>query len=357
MRQRVFIHAFHAGGLLGHAGFLWLPEGDDMNANAKARSWISRILPASKGVRGVIAMVLAMAFFVTNDTLVKLAVQDLPIGETLAIRTIISCMLLLALIIRAGDLPALTLAIRPRVMMRSGLDALTTVSYVGALAVMPIAASSTIYLAAPLITMALAVPLLGERVGWRSWSAVIVGFAGAIIVTKPDPETFTAIALLPMLAAFFGATRDIATRNISMEIPGGVVAFSAAVVLALSGFIMGVWEVWRMPSMVEFAYVVGAAFAFALGTLAIVYAFRNAPVSSISPLRYLVVFGALISGTFVFGETLDPWTSIGMVLVVGSGLYVIHRERIRSRNEVRTMESGGAGAALTHVAVANPPKD
>ncbi|MGQ3671160.1 DMT family transporter [Xanthobacter sp. TB0136] len=328
-----------------------------MRGVVKSRSLASRLLPASAGVRGVIAMLVAMWLFVTNDTFVKLAVQELPIGETLFIRTIIASALLLLVVARAGDLPALVLAVRPTVLLRSGLDTVTTLTYVGALAVMPIAASSTIYLAAPLITMALAVPLLGEKVGWRSWCAVLVGFAGAIIVTKPDPDTFTAIALLPMLAAFFGAVRDISTRNISMEIPGGVVAFSAAAVLVLGGLGMGMWEVWRMPTTREFIFVVGAAFSFALGTLLIVYAFRNAPISSISPLRYVIVFGALTYGTFVFGDTLDPWTSIGMVLVVGSGLYVIHRERVRSRAERQTMESGCAGAGLASAAVANPPRD
>ncbi len=323
----------------------------------KPRALVSRLLPASPGVRGVIAMIVSMWLFVTNDTFVKLTVQDLPIGETLFIRTMIASALLLVVVARTGDLPALVLAARPSVLMRSGLDTVTTLTYVGALAVMPIAASSTIYLAAPLITMALAVPLLGEKVGWRSWCAVLVGFAGAIIVTKPDPDTFTAIALLPMLAAFFGAIRDISTRNISLEIPGSVVAFAAAAMLAVGALAMGAWEVWRMPSVRELVYVVGAAISFAVGTLLIVYAFRNAPISSISPLRYVIVFGALIYGTFVFGDSLDPWTSVGMVLVVGSGLYVIHRERVRSRAERSSMESGCAGAALTSAAVANPPKD
>lgn len=308
-------------------------------------------------VRGVIAMAITMALFITNDTTLKLAVREIPLGEAIFLRTALSAGLMLLLVARAGDLVALPLAFRPRVLVRSSLEAITTFLYVAALGAMPIASTTTIYMVAPLMTTALAVPMLGEKVSWRSWCAIAIGFCGAIIVTRPDPATFSAVALLPAVAAFCGATRDVTTRGIGREIPGSVVAFSSAMVLVASAAMFALWEPWQLPSARVMVEVTLAACAFAVGTVLLVYAFRNAPVASVAPLRYLMVFGALLSGYVIFGELPDVWTWIGVVLVVGAGLYTLRSEQKRSR-AARQAASSGCGPATLGAAVAySPPKD
>ncbi|MFG1241066.1 DMT family transporter [Xanthobacter versatilis] len=300
----------------------------------------------SATVKGLIAMALSMALFVTNDTFLKLSIREIPLGEALGLRSFLAGIVLFVLIVRAGDLPALRYAFHPRVVMRSTLDTLTTFVYVAALAVMAIASSTTIYMATPLITTALAVPMLGEKVGWRSWCAIVVGFCGAVIVTRPDPSTFEAIAILPLLAALFGAIRDVSTRGIGREIPGTVVGFSGTLVLCATAAVFMAWESWKLPPVAVMAYIVASGVAFAGGTLCLVFAFRNAPVASVSPLRYLLVFGALVSGYFVFGDLPDAWTTVGMVLVVGAGLYAVHREHEKSRAARRAAAgASGLGAA------------
>lgn len=303
----------------------------------------------SSGVKGVAVMAFAMAMFITQDTLMKLALTELPLGEALGIRSFTAGLLLFAIIVATGELAALRFAFHPRVMMRSSLDTLTTFVYVAALAVMPIASTTAIYMATPLITTAIAVPMLGEKVGWRSWSAIIIGFLGAVIVTRPDPSTFQLIAVLPLLAALFGAVRDVATRGIGMEIPGSVVGFASTLVLCATSLVFFFFsERWVVPSPLAMAYLVSAAAVFAAGTLALVYAFRTAPVASVSPLRYLLVFGALISGYFVFGDLPDAWTTVGIALVVGAGLYALRREHIKSRLARRAAaRAPGMGGAAT----------
>lgn len=307
-------------------------------------------------VKGVIAMALAMLMFITNDTSLKLAVRELPLGEAIFLRTLLSALIMLALTARAGELAALPMAFRPRVLARSGLDSLTTFLYVAALAVMPIASSTTIYMVAPLLTTALAVPMLGEKVDWRSWCAIAIGFCGALIVTRPDPATFSAIALLPAVAAFCGAARDVMTRGIGMEIPGSVVGCSSTFVLAASAALFALWEPWHVPSLQALGILVLSATAFAVGTVLLVFAFRHAPVASVSPLRYLMVFGALVSGYLVFGDLPDIWTSVGMVLVVGAGLYAITCEHRRSVH-ARRAAAGCGNAALGSAVACAPAKD
>ncbi len=312
--------------------------------------------PASN-LKGVLAMAVAMALYMTNDTLLKLALRDLPLGESLAIRTLVAALLLLAIAAHAGDLKAMAFGLERRVMMRSGMDTATTLLYVAALGALPIASITTIYMAAPLMTTALAVPLLGEKVGWKSWGAIAVGFAGAIIVTRPDPDTFSAIALLPLMAAFCGSLRDITTRGIGMQVPGSVVGFASSVMVTLVCLVFAAWEPWRVPSAADLAYLTGAAVAFASGTLCLVYAFRNAPVASVSPLRYLLVLGALISGYFVFGDLPDAWTTMGILLVVGAGLYALKVEHQRSRDERRAARHAASGASVMGHAACAPPQD
>lgn len=296
-------------------------------------------------LRGIAAMALAMGLFVTNDTLVKLALAGLPLGEVLSIRSAVAALLLFLLLLRAGDLGMAAYAIQPRVLARSALDTATTFAYVAALAVMPIASTTTIFMAAPLITTALAVPLLGEKVGWRRWSAILVGFLGAVVVMRPDPASFHAIAVLPLLAATLGSVRDIVTRGIGSAIPGSAVGLSGALMVALASAALAPWEQWHVPTLAGMAYMVGAAVAFAGGSLALVYAFRSAPVAVVSPLRYLLIFGALTSGYLVFGEGPDGWAAVGMVLVVAAGLYTLHRERLAAqaaRRAKRTPDVPGA---------------
>lgn len=301
---------------------------------------------AGTGLKGVLAMALAMALFVTHDTLLKLALREMPIGQALGARSFLAGVVLLVLIVRSGDLPALSFALHPRVVTRSILDTLTTFAYVAALAVMPIASTTTIYMATPLVTTALAVPLLKEKVGWRSWCAIIVGFLGAVVVTRPDPATFQAIAVLPLLAALFGALRDVSTRSIGREIPGPVVGLSGTLALCVTSAVFAFTEHWVAPSLQAMVLILFAAFAFAGGTLALVFAFRNAPVASVSPLRYLLVFGALVSGFLVFGDLPDAWTTVGMLLVVGAGLYALRTEQLKSRearHAAKAATCGGSG--------------
>lgn len=311
---------------------------------------------AASGVKGMLVMAIAMALFMTNDTFVKLALKDLPLGEALTIRTIAAALILLAIAAWSGEMRALIHVFDRRVLSRSSLDMVTTLAYVAALGVMPIASITTIYMAAPLITIALAVPLLGEKVSWRGWCAIIIGFAGAVIVTRPDPDTFSIMALLPLFAAFSGSIRDLVTRGISREVPGSVVAFAGSIVVTLASLLFGLTETWRMPSLADVAILVGAAAAFSSGTLCLVYAFRNAPIAAVSPLRYLLVVGALISGYFVFGDLPDAWTSVGMLLVVGAGLYSLQAETRRSRAERRAASASSGACVMGGATAACAPR-
>lgn len=289
----------------------------------------------ANAMRGVLAMVVAMALFITNDLFLKLATAHLPVGEVLGLRSLFAALVLGLLLVLSGETRRVRLMARRSVAVRSSLDSLTTFTYVIALAVLPLATTTTIYMAAPLITTALAMPLLGERVGFKQWCAILVGFAGAVIVTHPDPDTFDFMALLPLMAAAFGSLRDISTRSIPLDVPGSVVAFASSLCLAFCGLMFAFWETWSVPDLTSAAYIAGSGVSFAFGNLLLVYAFRSAPVRLVSPLRYVLVPCALIYGYLIFNHLPDAWATVGTVLVVGAGLYSIQQEALKGHRAAK----------------------
>src|SRR5690606_32415797 len=146
--------------------------------------------------RGILAIVGGMSCFAGNDAVVKLVARTAPLGEVLFVRGLMTCVIVGALMVALGHANRLSSAAHPRVLGRSGLEALAALLFTSALVRMPIAELSTIVLASPLIITALAVILYREEVGWRRWTAIIVGFAGALCVVKPTPAAFNIWALV-----------------------------------------------------------------------------------------------------------------------------------------------------------------
>lgn len=311
-------------------------------------------------MRGIFAMLAAMVMFITNDMFLKLALSELPLGQVVSLRSAAGALVLLAVIIANGEARLIRTAVHRRVAMRSGLDALTTFTYVLGLSMLPISTATTIYMAAPLLTTALAVPLLGEKVNGKRWMAILVGFSGAVIVTRPAPDTFDMFALLPLAAALCGSLRDISTRGIPMVVPGAVVAFSTAVGLTVGSSVFALWETWRVPDLFPALCIVGSGVTFALGNVLMIYAFRNAPVAAISPLRYVLVPCSLFYGYVIFSHVPDIWGISGTILVVGAGLYAIRQEAVRGRDEARARAAAAArapsGAAMSAAVACSPPK-
>jgi drug/metabolite transporter (DMT)-like permease len=296
--------------------------------------------------RGIFAIIGGMAFFAGNDAVVKLVARVAPLGEVLFVRGLMTCVLVAVLMVAFGHATQLRSAVHPRVVARSGLEALAALLFTSALIRMPLAELSTIVLASPLIITVLAVALYGEEVGWRRWTAIIVGFAGALCVVKPTPAAFNAWALVGLACAFTSACRDLVTRRLPEGVPFTVVSLMAAVSVTLVGLLMAPWESWRPLSGAELGVLALGAVFLAGGTMLLVLAFRDVDVSAVAPFRYTLLIWAGLAGYFLFGELPDSWSATGAALIVGSGVYALHREAMRAR-----MARRNAAAAVN-----GPPK-
>ena len=291
--------------------------------------------------RGIIAMCTAMACFMTNDTLVKLVARDLPSGEIIAIRGAFATVMVLAWLVIAGHARHIGKAASPLVASRAGLEALVAFLFITAIADMPIADITAIFLITPLLITALSGPLLKEKVGWRRWSAVAAGFAGMLLVVKPGGAGFVAGSATAMALAsvVFCAVCDMVTRFIDPRIPTIVITLTTCVAVGGFGAAMIPFQGWVPPTPTHVLILLAAATVVVAGNHAMILAFRGVEVSLVSPFRYSVMVWAIVSGITVFGEWPDAASWAGIALIVSAGLYTLHRERVRLRMREATAEA------------------
>ena len=290
---------------------------------------------AQKNLRGIIAMMLAMGLFVINDTLVKLAREHWEAGQIMAVRGLFGMVIMAIWLGQSGTLDRLGLVFRPALMGRGALEAAIAAAFITALGFMPLAEITAILMLAPLLITALSMIFFGEKVGWRRWSAVVVGFLGMLLVVRPGDGTFPLFALGLAFASVLGvAARDITTRRMPLDVPTAIIALMSIVGTTLAGVVLSLsGQAWR-PVTPELALIVGAAALFvAIGNYAIVSACRDAELSVVSPFRYVVIIWAVLLGILVFGDWPRPLALAGIALIGASGLYTLHRERIRQRSQ------------------------
>jgi drug/metabolite transporter (DMT)-like permease len=286
--------------------------------------------------RGMIVLTLGMASYTVNDTFVKLIARELPFGEVIFLRGVLSVLVLTVALMIVVDLRSLVTAFNPKVLWRALFDALSTAFFVAALVHMKIAELSAVVLTSPLILTALAAFAFRTRVGWRSWSAIGVGLLGTLFIVKPSAGTFDIWAIVGLAAAVFSAFRDLATRSISHTIPTLAVSVYGAFAVMLTGAALGVAESWVMPDLWQWAGVAIAALFLGLGTFLIVLGFRNVDIPVVAPFRYTLLLWMGISGYFAFGEVPDRWSWVGAALIALSGLYALYRESVRKRELAAT---------------------
>ncbi|PZO03923.1 MAG: hypothetical protein DCF30_02150 [Hyphomicrobiales bacterium] len=273
-------------------------------------------------------MLAAMALFVSNDALMKLAREVYPAGQAITLRTVFALITALGLVLAFQEGAKLRLAMRPIVLLRGLIDAGVTLTFIWALAEMPLADVTAILLASPIVIVVLAVVLRIERVGWRRTVAVFIGFCGVLVVLRPATDSFNAAALVALISACLAAARDLLTRKIGNEIPSTVIALMTTAIVGIVACGYGVFEVWQPVWRRETVYVACAAALMAAGSICIISAYRNTDVGVVSGYRYSVVILAMIMGYAVWGHVPDAIAGVGIAMIVASGLYTMHRQQV-----------------------------
>lgn len=281
--------------------------------------------------RGILAIIASQACFVFGDAAVKLAAAHLPTGEIIVVRGFFATLVIGAMITASGAAAKARLVFHPLVLLRAGVEAFIITAFISALTLLQLADIVAITQAAPLITALILVAVYGERFGWRRWSAIAAGFIGVLLVVKPGPQGLQPAAALALAVAVGIALRDLITRRIPAVIPSLIITLATTEAAVLAGLGLGLTETWVMPRGVGFLLLIAAAVATTVGNYFVVIAFRGTDAGVVSPFRYIIVIFALLMGYAVWRELPDIPALAGTALIVASGVFMIYRERIRSK--------------------------
>ena len=277
---------------------------------------------------GIVAMLASMATFTINDTCIKLLSDRVPLGEIIFLRNAAATLFILDFAVMFGGLTLPKDAPRNLLSWRMAAEVLSTLFFLSALVRMPIADATAIAQSTPLAMTAAAAIFLKEPVGWRRWSAAIVGFLGVLLIVKPGTATFSPAALSILVAVALVVGRDLITRLIHGSVPTLTLTLMSAASVMPAGFVLLPFETWVWPGAREVMLVLFAGLNLTAGYALIVVAMRAGDVAIIAPFRYAVILFGLISGYVVWGQLPDAVQMLGIAILTAAGLYTFRRERL-----------------------------
>lgn len=286
-----------------------------------------------ENIRGSVLMVLAMAFFAAEDGFFKKLAETIPTGQVLIMMCLIGGMIFWGWLMLRGERLWTRELLHPILLLRNFGELLGAVGYILAITLTPLSTASAILQAIPLAVALGAALFLGEDVGWRRWSAILLGLVGVVMIIRPGTEGFDANALFGVLGVIGLTIRDLCTRRMPVWIPAAQISASAYFVMVLAGIGMLVVQgkPWQPVDLYQGGILMGAVILGVLGYTAIVAATRIGDASVVAPFRYARLVFGMIVGITVFGERPDMMTYLGSAVIVIAGIYAFWRETQRKR--------------------------
>ncbi|MBX6324274.1 MAG: DMT family transporter [Rhodospirillaceae bacterium] len=270
-------------------------------------------------------MLLSVLLFATMDLVIKWVSADYPIVQIVFFRNAFAFLPIALALRRNGGVASLRTRALGAHVLRGALGIASMYLGFWGLALLPLGDAVALGQSAPIFVTALSVPLLGERVGVRRWSAVTAGFLGVVLMTRPGSGLFDPAALLPLAgAAAYGLVVILVRRLNRTEAPTTIVFYFTLFAVVVSGSALPF--VWVGPDLVDFLLLAGIGILGGCAQLAVTYAFRLAPVAVVAPFDYLSLVFAMVFGYAVWREVPDLWLLSGAAIVVASGLYILRRE-------------------------------
>jgi len=281
-------------------------------------------------LRGIALVLLASFFFTSGDTISKLLTLEIPPLQVTWLRYCTFTAIMLAIVWRTGGVKQLRTQ-RPKLQLLRAVGVLvSSVFFVTGLRHLPLADATATSFVAPLFVTALSIPILRETIGWRRWTATLIGFIGVLIVVRPGGSGFQIASLLAVTSALCWAFAMIMTRMMSRtESPLTTLTYSAVIGLVLISLTMPfLWEPVT-PWIVLLGIIIGVTST--VGHWLTVLAYRHGDASLLAPFSYIQLLWASLFGYALFSVLPDFWTLVGAVIIAGSGLYTAHRERVRAK--------------------------
>lgn len=275
---------------------------------------------------GILLMLAGDFMFALNDAMGKWLVASFSVGQVVFIRSIGAFIVLGPMIANQG---AGRLFQMERPVLQSLRVLATTVDtalFYAAVVYLPLADVMSFYMAGPIYVAALSHFLLGEKVGWRRWAAILVGFCGVLIILKPSSAAFSQSSLFALVGSIAFAFAIILSRRLRGTSDTTLVTWQTIGTL-LVGAVMTIGA-WRTPSALDFGAMLLLGIVSCSAHLMITRALKLAPASTLAPLHYSLLLWAVIFGLAFFGDVPGPRILIGSAIVVLAGLFIFHRQKV-----------------------------
>ncbi|MBF5094378.1 DMT family transporter [Azospirillum sp. INR13] len=276
----------------------------------------------------------AILLFAAMDTLIKFLTADYPVPQLMFVRSLVAFLLVGGYTLwRGGGIAAMRTRRPWGHVWRAFAGLISMGCFFYAFRELPLADVYVLSFAGPLFITALSAPLLGEPVGWRRWAAVVVGFGGVVVMAQPSAGAPLVPVLVGLCAALFYALAALAVRGLSRtETSASIVLYLLLTTTVVSGALT--IPVWTAPT----AYALGLmALVGAIGAGAqvlLTQAFRRAPPAVVAPFEYTGMVWASLFGWMVFGDLPTAPVLLGAMVIIGSGLYILHRETAVARRRL-----------------------
>jgi len=275
--------------------------------------------------RGILFMLLGTALFTFNDALGKWMVASVAVGQLLFIRSATALVVLLPAVHKAGWRKVFVLQQPGQHALRLAFIVAEVFCFYLAVRHLPLADVMAVYQATPLIVTILAIPLLGEAVGWRRGLAVGIGFIGVLLVLQPDGGVFTAPALIALGGSFTYALSMVATRKLRETNSLSLIVYHSIAVGGV-GLLTLPWG-WEPVDLPGIGYLALIGVVATAAHMCMNQSLKLAPAAVVVPFTYTSLLWAILLGWLFFADLPTPLMLLGAGIIVASGLFVLHRER------------------------------
>ena len=294
---------------------------------------IARPRGSSTAALGVGIMLLGVFLFSANDVMGKWLVATYSVGQVLLLRSLAALVILAPFVWRAGVM-SLVRVERPGIQaLRAILSTLEVALFYAAVIHLPLADVMTYYLAAPIYVAAMSPLLLGERVGWRRWTAIIVGCLGVIVALEPSAATLTLPAFISIAGSFVFAVTMITGRTLRGT-PDTTLVFWQIAGALVAGLILAPFG-WVAPTTLDFALLALLGVVSMAGHVCVNRSLKLAPAAVVAPFQYTLLLWAILFGYLIFGDVPRATMLIGAAIIIGAGLFIFAREQIVTRRAGR----------------------
>ena len=274
-------------------------------------------------------MITSMAFFAVEDSLIKFVTSTIPIGQILIMFGLGGALIFLLVAHFKNEKIMLRDMLLLPMYVRALFEIIGRLFYVLAISLIPLSTATVIIQATPIVVVAGAAIIFGEKVGWRRWTAILLGLFGVIVIIQPTAESFSFLSILALIGMIGFAGRDLASRAAPENLSVFILGLHGFIALAFSGLIYTIWDDanFVMIDIDTIGFMVGAVVFGVAAYSCLMKAMRTGEVSTVTPFRYTrLIFGVSL-GVFFFNESLNYSTVLGTILIVISGLFILSRNK------------------------------